>query len=174
MSAAVSLRAGGGEELAQGDPAISSKAAVGRVEGGQAADLPGTGNQPFPANLHLGVAEWSAPGECPHDLAVQAIDFSILDARNRSPDQRSARRPVDPGDLPARSAFPAEQRRGFLGERSGRGRSLRFAAPAASLDPGHHVAQRRARRTVRQRLERGSFLRLALAQESALVRPSSA
>ena len=46
---------------------------------------------------------------------------SILDPRNRSSDQRSARRTVDPGDLAARSAFPAEQRRRFPGSDAGRG-----------------------------------------------------
>src|SRR5579884_749945 len=123
------------------DAAIASEAAVGRIERGQAADLPGPRNKSLAADLHFSVAEGRPPREGPYDLLVDAIAFAVLDPRNRSADQRTPRRALHPGDVAARTALPAEHRRGLLGDREG-SVALRFAAAPAPLDPRDDLAER--------------------------------
>jgi len=77
---------------------------------------------------------------------VDPVAVVLLDARNRAPDQRSARGSVDPRNLSARPAFPAEHRGrsdGHGGLRARHSGTLCFATPPAPLDPRDDVVERR-------------------------------
>ena len=103
-----------GRLLAQRNPAIAGEAPVGRLERRNSADLPFARHRPVAGDGERGVAERRAHREGAHDLLVDAIAVAVLRPGDRAADQRPARRALDPGDLAAGPAFPAEQRRRAL------------------------------------------------------------
>ena len=125
--------------LAKRDPSIARETAVGGFERRHSADLPLAGDRTVPGDGQLGVAERRAHGEGANDLLVDLIAIILLRPRDRAPDHRPARRAVDPGDLSAGAAFPAEQMTGAGG--------LAVGAPASSdACPARAGAARSARR----------------------------
>jgi hypothetical protein len=128
--------------LAKRNAAVAGEPAVCGLERRNAADLPLAGKRSVACQRKRCVAEWGANGEGAHDLRVEPVAFDR--PGDRSSDHCAARRAVDPGDFPTRSAFPSEQPRAALPVR---GRSPappdRGAAAPAALDALDNFVQRR-------------------------------
>ena len=128
---------------ADGDAAIARESPVSRLERRDAAELPFARRRPFPGHRQDSVAKGRSNRECALDPLVHAIVLAGIG--ERPPDQRPARHAFDPGNLPGRPAFPAEQRRrACRADRRVAGReSLSAAAAAARPDaPAAGVSMR--------------------------------
>src|SRR5829696_5295420 len=95
--------------LAAGDPAIADEAAVTGRECGNAADDPLAGQRPLLAELENAVTERCANAERALDAIVDAL--VDIGGGDRAPNEHAPGGALDPVDLAARAAFPAEQRR---------------------------------------------------------------